>query len=161
MLKFTGVQDDLSGNPQNFPKWQLTIKPTKAVLWHHDANGQKIVYNIPINPATCTFLSRLDRSGMTYDLLELRGEWVKWYTAGYDESAYISIQLQTWDRATFHVWAQFPHKKNRYPGEPKTFSPLTAIVVLDTRSQALFCEIWEGGRVALLSHTAEATSCIT
>lgn len=147
MIKFTGFQNSavsLDNRERVDKKWQMTIKDDKIILWDYDYQGEKKVWNIPVNNVM-EFVERKDNSGSVYYQIEIIGEWVRWYNNGRDDSQFISVHIQTWNWKEFFIWARWPHKEYQYRGAEEEFTCVTPIVTFDEKSQKLFKEIWEEG----------------
>ena len=116
-------------------KWSMTIKDQKVRLTDYSTHDGEKKFSITLDNLAPIHYPGTDQSGKSYEIIEWTGEWVSWH------NKYARLQIQTWDRVTFFVWAIFPHKRFTYRGADVQFTAESMIVTLDNRSYNRLAEL--------------------
>jgi hypothetical protein len=118
----------------------FTLSFTDKAIRFNDYNSHELplVYTVPMldifTPIYCT---GKDNSDQPYEMLDWTAS-MAWHEPGTDSWHCSRLNIQTWNRETFFLWARFPHRRYNNRIWPVEHTAELIVFDLDTASRRRF-----------------------
>jgi hypothetical protein len=124
--------------PDNCADRPFTLSLTDKMIRFNDYDNDHLVlvHAVPmLSIFTPTYRTGHSNDQQPYELLDWTAS-KAWHEPSTDQWHFPRLNIQTWDRETFFLWARWPHRRNNSRFWPIEHSAEQVIFTLDVASRA-------------------------